>query len=53
MEDILKEQGFQQTGCTSDECVVEVGKIIGVQQMVGGSISKVGNYQGTKIAQPR
>ena len=43
MEEILTEQGFQQTGCTSDECVVEVGKIVGVQQMVGGSISKVGN----------
>lgn len=43
MEEILQEQGFQQTGCTSDECVVEVGKIVGVLQMVGGSISKVGN----------
>lgn len=43
MEEILTEQGFQQTGCTSDECVVEVGKIVGVSQMVGGSISKVGN----------
>ncbi len=43
MEEILTEQGFQQTGCTSDECVVEVGKLIGVQQIIGGSISKVGN----------
>lgn len=43
MEEILTEQGFQQTGCTSDECVVEVGKIVGVRQMVGGSIGKVGN----------
>ena len=43
MEEILKEQGFQLSGCTSDECVVEVGRLIGVEQMVGGSISKVGN----------
>jgi len=43
MEEILNEQGFQQSGCTSDECVVEVGKIIGVKQMIGGSISKIGN----------
>ncbi|NQU67369.1 MAG: hypothetical protein HQ510_05445 [Candidatus Marinimicrobia bacterium] len=43
MEEVLKEQGFQQSGCTSDECVVEVGQLIGVKQMVGGSIGKVGN----------
>jgi len=43
MEEILSEQGFQQSGCVSDECVVEVGQLIGVQQMVGGSIGKVGN----------
>ena len=38
MEDILKEQGFQQTGCTSSECAVVVGNMLGVQQMIGGSI---------------
>ena len=43
MEEILQEQGFQQTGCISNECVVEVGKMIGVQQMIGGSIGKVGS----------
>jgi hypothetical protein len=40
MQDILKEQGFQQSGCTSNECMVEVGQLIGVQKIVGGSISK-------------
>ena len=43
MDDILKEQGFQQTGCATSECAVEVGNMLGVQQMVGGSIGKVGN----------
>jgi TolB-like protein len=42
MEDILKEQGFQQTGCTSTECAVEVGKLLNVQKMVSGSIGKIG-----------
>jgi formylglycine-generating enzyme required for sulfatase activity len=42
MEEILGELGYQQSGCTSDECIVEVGKHLGVEQMVGGSISKVG-----------
>ena len=43
IEQILVEQGFQQLGCTTNECMVEVGKLIGVEQMIGGSISKVGN----------
>ena len=42
MEQIIKEQGFQQSGCSTDECMVEVGKLIGVEKIVGGSISKVG-----------
>ncbi len=42
MEMILSEQGFQQTGCTSAECAVEVGKMLGVQAMVTGSIGKLG-----------
>jgi len=43
MEEILEEQGFQQIGCTSNECVVEVGQLLGVQQMISGSIGKVGD----------
>lgn len=42
MENILAEQDFQQAGCTSNDCLVEVGRLLGAQQMVGGSISKVG-----------
>ena len=42
MEEVLQEQGFQQTGCTTDECAVEVGQLLGVQYMVGGAIGKVG-----------
>ncbi|MBC8403075.1 MAG: hypothetical protein H8E14_16430 [Candidatus Marinimicrobia bacterium] len=43
MDDILNEQGLQQSGCTSTECIVEVGRLIGVEQVIGGSIGKVGN----------
>ena len=43
MDEIISEQGFQQSGCTTDECMVQVGKLIGVEQIVGGSISKVGS----------
>jgi TolB-like protein len=43
MEAILQEVGFQQTGCTSSECAVEVGRILNVQQMITGSVGKVGD----------
>jgi TolB-like protein len=42
MNEILSEQGFQQTGCTSTQCAVEVGKLLNVQKMVSGSIGKIG-----------
>lgn len=42
MQDILKEQGFQQSGCTGDECVVIAGRMLGLQQMVAGAVSKFG-----------
>lgn len=43
MQEVMKEQGFQQSGCTTDECMVQIGKLIGVEKIIGGNISKVGN----------
>ena len=44
MELILREQGFQQTGvCSSTECMVEAGHILGVDRMIAGSVAQVGN----------
>ncbi|MCH7574694.1 MAG: DUF2380 domain-containing protein [Candidatus Marinimicrobia bacterium] len=43
MEQILREEDFQLAGCTSDECAVEVGQLLGVTQMLAGSIGKVGS----------
>ena len=43
MQAILQEVGFQQTGCTSTECAVEMGRILNVQQMIAGSIGKIGS----------
>jgi hypothetical protein len=42
MDDILDEQGFQQTGCTTTECAVEMGRLLNVQKMISGSIGKLG-----------
>lgn len=46
MEQVLKEQAFQLSGCTSQECIVQVGQLLGVRKMFAGSIGKVGQtYQ--------
>ncbi|MBA7653411.1 hypothetical protein ES703_61260 [subsurface metagenome] len=42
MEQILQEQDFQMTGCTSNECAVEIGQLIGAQQMLAGSFGQLG-----------
>jgi hypothetical protein len=42
VDNILAEQGFQQTGCTSDKCLIQVGKLIAVNRIIGGSIGKIG-----------
>ncbi len=41
IQDVLKEQGFQQTGVTESDDAVKVGKLLGVHAIVLGSISIV------------
>lgn len=43
MDQILEEQGFQLSECTSNECIVEMGQLIGVERVVAGSVSRVGD----------
>lgn len=43
MDRILKEQGFQTSGiCDGNECAVEVGKVLGIDRMVVGSVGRIG-----------
>ena len=50
MEEIMEELGFQLSGaCATDECVVQVGKILGARKMIAGSVSKVGNLYSLQI----
>ena len=42
LEKIMEEQGLQQSGCTSDECAAEVGQLLGAQNMINGSIGRIG-----------
>jgi len=43
LQKILEEQGLQQSGCTTDECVAEVGQLLGAQFMINGSVGKIGD----------
>lgn len=43
MEQVLREQDFHLTGCTSNECAIEVGQLLGVTSMVAGAIGQVGS----------
>lgn len=43
MDRILKEQGVQSSGlCDGNECAVEVGKILGIDRIVVGSVGRIG-----------
>ena len=44
MELILKEQGFQLSGCTDTTCAVEIGKLLSVDYVVIGSIDRMGKF---------
>lgn len=41
--ELLEEQGLQQSGCVTSECAVEIGKLLGADKIIIGSISKVGD----------
>src|SRR5437763_647630 len=43
MDRILAEQAFQQTGCTSQECAVKLGKLLNVQKMIVGDYTVLEN----------
>ena len=43
IDDIFKEQKLQFSGCV-DECLIEVGKMVGATSIITGSIGKFGIY---------
>lgn len=42
MNEILKEQGFQMTGCTDSACAVQVGKLLSANKILVGETTKLG-----------
>lgn len=44
MENILKEQGLQMSGCTDTSCAVKIGKILSANMVVIGTLNKMGEF---------
>lgn len=50
VDQILKEQGFQQSGaCEAGQCAVEIGKLLTVEQMVIGSVGRIGTVHSLSL----
>lgn len=50
MNEILKEQGFQQTGaCDQTSCLVEAGRLLPIEKMIGGSVGKIGELYSVQV----
>lgn len=42
VDKILKEQGFQNTGCTEQSCAVQIGKLLSANKILIGTVMKIG-----------
>src|SRR5208283_1785118 len=42
MNAILKEQAFQQSGCTETACAVKIGQLLSANKMLVGTVGKLG-----------
>ena len=51
MDAILKEQGFQQTGCTDATCAVTVGQLLNAEYMIVGTVDRIGRVYSVNIRQ--
>ena len=43
IEEVIIEQGFQQSGCTTTDCAVEIAQLLGTDKLLLGSVGKVGS----------
>lgn len=49
MEEILKEQGFQMSGCTDTSCAVKIGKLMSAKKILVGEVNGIGQSIVTTI----
>jgi TolB-like protein len=43
IDEILKEQGFQRTGCTEQSCAIKVGRLVSARKIMIGELHKLGS----------
>ena len=43
INEILKEQGFQRTGCTEQSCAIKVGRLVSARKIMIGELHKLGS----------
>lgn len=43
MDEVINEQGFQQTGCSDVSCAVELGKLLSANKILVGTVMKMGD----------
>lgn len=43
MDKILKEQGFQQSVCSENDCAVQFGKLLSAKKVLVGTVNKMGD----------
>jgi hypothetical protein len=41
IDNILKEQGFQRSGCVNTDCAVEIGQLLGVDKIIYGNVTNM------------
>lgn len=42
LDEVLKEQGLQQSGCLTTQCAVEIGQLLGTNKLLMGSVGRIG-----------
>ncbi|MBN8216596.1 MAG: hypothetical protein J0L75_08125 [Spirochaetes bacterium] len=43
LQQVLKEQALQQSGCTEQSCAVKLGNLLNVQKIAAGSVTRLGS----------
>lgn len=49
MDKILKEQGFQETACDTSECALQMGRLLGIERILVGTVGKVGGTYSVSV----
>lgn len=49
MDKILMEQGFQQATCDTSECALQMGRLLGIERILVGTVGKIGGTYSVSV----